>query len=246
MYSVLLNMKLDILVLSAHPDDAELGCGGTLLAAVKQGKKVGIVDLTRGELGSRGTPALRAEEAAAASKVLGLHARENLGLPDGFFRNDREHQLPIIAAVRRYRPDVVLLNAIHDRHPDHGRGSQLASEACFLAGLKMIETLGEEGQPQPEWRPKQVYHFIQDRYLKPDFIVDITAHWPRKREAIAAFASQFNVSPDGQPHTYISSPEFWHFLEARAREMGHMIGVEFGEGFTVERPIGVRDLTGLF
>jgi bacillithiol biosynthesis deacetylase BshB1 len=238
-------MKLDILVLSAHPDDAELGCSGTLLAAMAQGKKAGIVDLTRGELGSRGTPAIRAEEAAASSKVLGLHARENLGLPDGFFRNDREHQLPIIAAVRRYQPDVVLLNAVHDRHPDHGRGSQLASEACFLSGLKMIETLGEDGQPQAEWRPKQVYHFIQDRYIKPDFIVDITPHWERKREAIAAFASQFNVAADGQPHTYISSPEFWHFLEARAREMGHMIGVEFGEGFTVERPVGVRDLAEL-
>ncbi|AYA36394.1 bacillithiol biosynthesis deacetylase BshB1 [Hymenobacter oligotrophus] len=238
-------MKLDILVLSAHPDDAELGCSGTLLAAMAQGKKVGIVDLTRGELGSRGTPEIRAQEAAAAAKVLGLHARENLGLPDGFFRNEREHQLPIIGAVRRYQPDIVLLNAVHDRHPDHGRGSQLESDACFLAGLKMIETLGADGQPQEAWRPKQVYHFIQDRYIKPDFVVDITPHWAKKREAIAAFASQFNVGNDGQPHTYISSPEFWHFLEARAREMGHIIGVEFGEGFTAERALGVRDLSGL-
>ncbi|GAA4386489.1 bacillithiol biosynthesis deacetylase BshB1 [Hymenobacter koreensis] len=238
-------MKLDILALAAHPDDAEMSCAGAMLAAAANGKKIGIVDLTRGELGTRGTPATRAEEAAAASQILGLHARENLGLPDGFFQNVREHQLPIIAAIRRYQPEVVLLNAIHDRHPDHGRGSQLESEACFLSGLKMIETLGPDGQPQAAWRPKHVYHYIQDRQIKPDFIVDISAHWAKKREAIAAFKSQFNVAGEGEEQTYISSPVFWQFLEARAREMGHIIGVEFGEGFTVERPIGVQDLTEL-
>ncbi|OON67674.1 bacillithiol biosynthesis deacetylase BshB1 [Hymenobacter sp. CRA2] len=239
-------MKLDILVLASHPDDAELCAGGTIAAAIAQGKKVGVVDLTRGELGTRGTPETRAQEAAAAAELLGLSARENLGLPDGFFRNDREHQLPIIAAVRRYQPDIVLCNAIHDRHPDHGRGSQLSSESCFLAGLRMIETIGEDGQPQAAWRPKQVYHFIQDRYIKPDFVVDISAHWGTKRASVAAYGSQFNVAADGQPHTHISSPEFWHFMEGRAREFGHAIGVEFGEGFTVERPIGVRDLSQLF
>ncbi|QIX59730.1 bacillithiol biosynthesis deacetylase BshB1 [Hymenobacter lutimineralis] len=239
-------MKLDILVLASHPDDAELCCGGTIAAAIAQGKKVGIVDLTRGELGTRGTPATRAQEAADAARLLGIAARENLGLPDGFFRNDREHQLPIVAAVRRYQPDIVFCNAVHDRHPDHGRGSALASDACFLAGLKMIETLGDDGQPQAAWRPRQVYHFIQDRYIKPDFVVDISAFWQQKRAAVAAYASQFNVAADGQPHTHISSPEFWHFMEGRAREFGHAVGVEFGEGFTVERPIGVRDVATLF
>ncbi|KAA9339947.1 bacillithiol biosynthesis deacetylase BshB1 [Hymenobacter busanensis] len=238
-------MKLDILALASHPDDAEMSCVGAMLAAAALGKKIGIVDLTRGELGTRGTPATRAEEAAAASQILGLHARENMGLPDGFFQNVREHQLPIIAAIRRYQPEVVLCNAIHDRHPDHGRGAQLQSDACFLAGLKMIETLGDDGQPQAAWRPKHVYHYIQDRQIKPDFVVDISAHWETKRASIAAYKSQFNVVEEGEEQTYISGAVFWQFLEARAREMGHIIGAEFGEGFTVERPIGVRDVTTL-
>ncbi|GGF08653.1 bacillithiol biosynthesis deacetylase BshB1 [Hymenobacter cavernae] len=240
-------MKLDILAIASHPDDAELGCVGTLLSAAAQGKKIGILDLTRGELGTRGTPEIRAEEAAASAKILGLHARENLGLPDGFFRNDREHQLPIIAAVRRYQPDIVLLNAVHDRHPDHGRGSQLASEACFLAGLRMIETLGFDGQPQEAWRPKQVYHYIQDRHIAPDFIVDITPYWETKLASIQAFRTQFYdpSSTSNEPQTHISGANFLKFQEARAREMGHLIGVEFGEGFTAERALGVRDLSSL-
>ena len=238
-------INLDILALGAHPDDVEMSCAGTLAAAVAAGKKVGVVDFTRGELGTRGTPATRAAEAAAASLILGLSARENLGLPDGFFRNEREHQLPLIAAIRRYRPDVVLCNAIHDRHPDHGRGAQLAADACVLAGLRMIETLGDDGLPQAPWRPRNVYHYIQDRAIAPAFVVDISAHWATKWAAIQAYGTQF-FNPDLQaPQTYLSSPEFSKFMEARAREYGHMIGVEFGEGFTVPCPVGVKDVTEL-
>jgi bacillithiol biosynthesis deacetylase BshB1 len=238
-------MKLDILAIAAHPDDAEMSCAGTLITAAAQGKKIGIVDLTRGELGTRGTPEIRAAEAAAASKILGLHVRENLGLDDGFFRNDREHQLPVIAAIRRYQPDIVLLNAIYDRHPDHGRGSQLASESCFLSGLKMVETLDENGQPQPAWRPHAVYHYIQDRQIAPDFVVDISEAWEKKWKAIQAFKSQFFDATSTEPITYLSTPAFSKFMEARAREFGHLIGVEFGEGFTRERTLGVRQLSDL-
>lgn len=238
-------MKLDVLALGAHPDDVEMSCAGTLLAAAATGKTIGIVDFTRGELGTRGTPATRAAEAAAASQVLGLSARENLGLPDGFFRNDREHQLPLIAAIRRYQPDVVLANAIHDRHPDHGRGAELARDACFLAGLRMIETLGDDGQPQAPWRPKNVCHYIQDRAIAPAFVVDISAHWAGKWASIQAYGSQFFNPNSSEPATYLSNQEFSKFMEARAREFGHMIGVEFGEGFTVPRPVGVRGVSDL-
>ncbi|MBC8083834.1 MAG: bacillithiol biosynthesis deacetylase BshB1 [Hymenobacter sp.] len=238
-------MKLDILALGAHPDDVEMSCAGTLLAAAAAGKQIGVVDFTRGELGTRGTPAIRAAEAEAASRILGLSARENLGLPDGFFRNDREHQLPLIAALRRYQPDIVLCNAIHDRHPDHGRAAQLASEACFLSGLRMIATLGHDGQPQPPWRPRVVYHYIQDRQLPADFVVDITAYWPGKWESLKAYQTQFFNPNSQEPATYLSSEEFSKFMEARAREFGHLIGVEFGEGFTRERPLGVRQVTDL-
>jgi len=238
-------MKIDVLALGAHPDDVEMSCSGTLLAAAAAGKKIAVVDFTRGELGTRGTPATRAAEAAAASLVLGLSARENLGLPDGFFRNDREHQLPLIAAIRRYQPDVVLCNAIHDRHPDHGRAAQLAADACFLAGLRMIETLGEDGQPQAPWRPKNVYHYIQDRAIAPAFVVDISAHWLQKWASIQAYGTQFFNPASSGPATYLSNLEFSKFMEARAREFGHMIGVEFGEGFTVPRPVGVRGVSEL-
>ena len=238
-------MKLDILALAAHPDDVEMSCAGTLLAGAAVGKKIGIVDLTRGELGTRGTPDTRAAEAAAASQILGVAARENLGLPDGFFRNDREHQLPIIAALRRHQPDVVLCNAITDRHPDHGRAAQLISDACFLSGLRMIETLDEVGQPQAAWRPRHVYHFIQDRPIVPDFVVDITPYWEKKWASIHAYQTQFFGDSSPDPVTYLSTPEFVRFMEARAREFGHMIGVEYGEGFTKERTLGVRELGDL-
>ena len=240
-------MKLAILALGAHPDDVEMSCSGTLLAAVAAGKKVGIVDFTRGELGTRGTPATRAAEAAAASKLLQLSVRENLGLPDGFFRNEREHQLPLIAALRRYQPDVVLCNAIRDRHPDHGRAAQLATDACFLSGLRMIETLGDDGLPQAAWRPKHVYHYIQDQQITADFVVDITPYWAGKWASINAYGTQFfNKDADpAAPATYLSGQTFARFMEARAREFGHLIGVEFGEGFTVARTLGVKELGDL-
>ena len=238
---------VDILALGAHPDDVEMSCAGTLLAAVAAGKKVGIVDFTRGELGTRGTPETRAAEAEAASKILGLSVRENLGMADGFFQNDRAHQLLLIAALRRYQPDIVLANAITDRHPDHGRAAQLATEACFLSGLRMIETFDEHGRPQEAWRPRHVYHYIQDRQIVADFVVDITPHWAGKWASINAYGTQFfNANADpAAPKTYLSDQTFAHFMEARAREFGHLIGVEFGEGFTRERTLGVRELGDL-
>jgi len=238
-------MKLDILAFASHPDDVELGCSGTLLAHIKAGKKVGVADLTQGELGTRGTPEIRAQESAAASELLGLHVRVNLGFADGFFINDRAHQLAIVKVVRQFQPEIVLMNAIHDRHPDHGRGSILESEACFLAGLKQIKTLDDAGQEQEAWRPKVVYHYIQDRLIAPDLVVDITDFWEEKVATILAFKSQFYDPTNASPNTYISGPDFIKFIEARAREMGHAIGVTFGEGFTKERHIGVRNLFDL-
>ncbi|MFC6999838.1 bacillithiol biosynthesis deacetylase BshB1 [Rufibacter roseus] len=241
-------MKLDLLAFASHPDDAELGCVGTILAHQAQGKKVGIVDLTRGELGTRGTPETRAQESEEATRILGLDARENLGMADGFFQNDREHQLKVVAAIRKYRPEIILMNAIHDRHPDHGRGSQLVSESCFLSGLRMVKTQDENGQEQEAWRPKAVYHYIQDRLITPDLVVDITPYWEKKKEAIYAFSSQFHTpgtKNTNEPATYISSPDFIRFIEARALEMGHSIGVTYGEGFTKERNLGVRNLFDL-
>lgn len=240
-------MKLDILAIAVHPDDVELGCAGTLLAQIALGKKVGILDLTRGELGTRGTPEGRLAEADAAAQVLGVMVRENAGMADGFFRNDEAHQRVIIPYLRRYQPDIVLANAFSDRHPDHGRASELIAESCFYSGLRMIETLDEAGEPQEAWRPKNVFHFIQDRYIQPDFVVDITPHWDKKVEAMLAFKSQFFVpetdADNSQPQSYISSPEFLDFIRARAEEMGHAIGVKYGEGFTTKRQLGVVDLS---
>jgi bacillithiol biosynthesis deacetylase BshB1 len=227
-------MKLDILVMAAHPDDAELAVAGTIVDAIANGKKVGIVDFTRGELGTRGTPEIRLAESAAASQVLGIHARENLELADGFFQNDRESQLKLIEVIRKYQPDVVLANALEDRHPDHGKGAALAIDACFLSGLRKIET------GLPAWRPKHVYHYIQDRYLEPDFVIDISAHWEKKEAAIRAFRSQFFDPNSNEPASYISSPDFLDFIEARAQEMGHKIGVKYGEGFQSQSPIQVK------
>ncbi|PRY15540.1 bacillithiol biosynthesis deacetylase BshB1 [Pontibacter ummariensis] len=238
-------MKLDILAFASHPDDIELGCAGTLIAHVKAGKKVGIVDLTEGELGTRGTPEGRLQEAKDAAAVMGIGIRDNLGMADGFFRNDREHQLQVIQKIRQYRPEIVIMNAVYDRHPDHGRGSDLVSESCFKAGLKMIPTTDENGKQQEAWRPKVVYHFIQDRLLVPDLVVDVTPYWAEKMQAIRAFKSQFYNPKDDSPNTYISSPEFLDFIEARAKELGHAIGVTYGEGFTKERYIGVKNLFDL-
>lgn len=225
-------MKLDILVMAAHPDDAELSCSGTILKHIAAGKKVGIVDFTRGELGTRGTPEIRLQESADATKILGLHARENLGIRDGFFRNDEETQLKLIEIIRKYQPDIVLANALVDRHPDHGKGAQLAIDACFLSGLRQIKT-GDLSA----WRPAQVYHYIQDRYVEPDFVVDISAHWDQKEAAIRAFKSQFFDPSSVEPASYISSPDFLNFIQARAMEMGHKIGVKYGEGFQSQKTL---------
>lgn len=238
-------MKLDLLAFAAHPDDAEMSCGGTLIAQVAMGKKVGIVDLTRGELGTRGTPEIRQQESDAATRIMGLHVRENLGMADGFFEINRENKLRVVQALRKYQPEIVLLNAISDRHPDHGRASTLVSESCFLAGLKMVETVGDDGEKQAIWRPKQVYHYIQDRKHIPDFVMDITPYWEQRMEAVKAFRSQFYDPNNPEENTYISSLEFLKFLEARSRDTGHLIGVEFGEAFTKERHIGVRNLFDL-
>jgi bacillithiol biosynthesis deacetylase BshB1 len=238
-------MKLDLLAISAHPDDVELGCAGTILAALEQGRRVGILDLTRGELGTRGTPEIRLQEAEAAAKVLGVSVRDNVGLLDGFFHNDPPNQIALVPYIRKYRPEIVLANAIDDRHPDHGKGARLIYDACFISGLRRIETMGDDGTPQEAWRPKFIYHFIQDRYIKPDFIVDITPHWKKKEEAIRAFRSQFYDPNSNEPNSYISSPEFLEFLEARSKEYGHAIGVKYGEGFTTQRIIGVDNLWSL-
>jgi bacillithiol biosynthesis deacetylase BshB1 len=225
-------MKLDILVMAAHPDDAELSCAGTILKHIAAGKKVGIVDFTRGELGTRGTPEIRLQESADATKILGLQARENLGIRDGFFRNDEETQLKLIEVIRKYQPDIVLANALEDRHPDHGKGAQLAIDACFLSGLRQIKTGN-----LPAWRPAQVYHYIQDRYLEPDFVVDISTQWDEKEAAIRAFKSQFFDPSSAEPASYISSPDFLNFIQARAMEMGHKIGVKYGEGFQSQKTL---------
>lgn len=239
-------MKLDILAITAHPDDVELCCAGTLLSQMALGKKVGIVDLTRGELGTRGTPEGRIQEGKDAAEILGVSVRENVGLADGFFLNDEAHQKAIIPFIRKYQPDIVITNAIDDRHPDHGRGGKLVADSCFYSGLRMIKTFDEQGNEQEAWRPRLVFHAIQDRYIKPDFVVDITAFHDKKIEAIRAFKSQFHIPEykgDGEPQSYISSPEFLEFIIARAREMGHAVGATFGEGFTITRMLGVKDLS---
>jgi bacillithiol biosynthesis deacetylase BshB1 len=238
-------MKLDILVLPVHPDDAELGCAGTILKHVAAGKKVGLVDLTRGELGTRGSAEIRDGEAARSGQILGLAVRENIGLPDGFFQNTKEYQLRVIESIRKYQPDIIITNAYHDRHPDHGRASELVEAASFLAGLIKIETYSD-GTPQEAWRPRLVLHFIQDRYIQPDVVIDVTAHWDKKIESINAFESQFyNPEWEDEPQTYISSPEFIQVIEARAREFGKSIGVKYAEGFTSKKILGVDSLFDL-
>ncbi|HMH20720.1 MAG TPA: bacillithiol biosynthesis deacetylase BshB1 [Puia sp.] len=240
-------MKLDILAIAVHPDDMELGCSGTLLMEKMNGKKTGVVDLTRGELGTRGTPELRLEEAARAAALLRLDARENLGMADGFFRNDEAHQRQLIQAIRKYRPEIVLANALADRHPDHGRAGHLITESCFLSGLRKIATVGADGQPQEHWRPKYVFHFIQDRYADPSFVYDITPVFEKKLESIRAYSSQFHSAQYGkeEPQTYISSPEFLSAIIGRHQMFGKMIGVPYAEGFITEKMIGIRDFDSL-
>jgi N-acetylglucosamine malate deacetylase 1 len=239
-------MKLDILVMAAHPDDAELSCSGTIASHIAKGRKVGIVDFTRGELGTRGTPEIRLAESAEATRILGIHARENLGFRDGFYKNDEEHQLKLIEVIRRYQPEIVLANAIEDRHPDHGKGALLANDACFLSGLRMIQTFEKDGTPQTSWRPKNLYHYIQDRYIKPDFVVDISDFWHIKEASVMAFKSQFYDPNSTEPESYLTSPMFLEFVKARSQEMGHPIGARFGEGFTKSKMLGVKDLFDLF
>lgn len=236
--------KLDILVIAAHPDDAELACSGTIAAHVAKGYKVGIIDLTMGEMGTRGTPELRLQESAKAASILGLSARENLRFKDVYFQDDEAHQLKLIEMIRKYQPDIVLANAITDRHPDHGKGSTLASNACFMSGLRKIETR-LDGQLQQPWRPKFVYHYIQNNFIKPDFVVDITPYWEIKLASIQAFASQFYDPNSQEPESFISSKGFLAFIESRAIEFGHSIMSTYGEGFTVERMPGVEDLFNL-
>jgi bacillithiol biosynthesis deacetylase BshB1 len=233
--------KLDILVFAAHPDDAELSCSGTIIKYLRAGKKVGIVDLTAGEMGTRGTAATRKSEAEKANQIMGLLVRENLAMPDCFFENNQENQLKIIRMIRKYQPQIVLANAINDRHPDHARAAQLVSDAAFLSGLLKIETM-DSAQKQAPHRPQAVYNYIQDTYIKPDFIIDITAEMETKKAAILAFQTQFFDPNSSEPRTYISNPDFIETVIARNREFGKIVGGVFGEGFTSKKIIGVDDI----
>jgi bacillithiol biosynthesis deacetylase BshB1 len=238
-------IKLDILVLPVHPDDAELGCAGTLLKHIAAGKKVGIADLTRGELGTRGSAEIREQEAAESARILGLSVRENIGIPDGFFENTKEYQLKVIETIRKYQPEIIITNAYHDRHPDHGRANELVEASAFLSGLRKIETY-VNGKLQQAWRPDLVLHFIQDNYIKPDILIDVTDYCDNKIESILAYGSQFyNPEWENEPQTYISSPEFIQVIEARAREFGKSIQVKFAEGFTSRKILGVDSLFDL-
>lgn len=237
-------MKLDILAFGAHPDDVELGCGGTIAKEVSLGKKVGIVDLTRGELGTRGSVEIRNQESAAAASILGVSVRENLDMRDGFFVNDEKHQLEIIKMIRKYQPEIVLCNAIDDRHIDHGKGSKLVSDACFLSGLVKIET-ELEGEAQKAWRPKVVYHYIQWKNIDPDFVVDITGFTDKKIQATLAYGSQFYDADSDEPETPITSKNFLESLNYRSQDLGRLIGTDFAEGFTVERHLAVNSLGDL-
>ncbi len=238
-------MKLDILAIGSHPDDIELSCGGTVALNIDRGKKCGILDLTAGELGTRGNPERRRKEAAESAGIFGLSVRKNLGMPDGFFTVSKDNIISIAREIRRYRPEIVLANAVHDRHPDHGRAARLAEEACYYAGLRKIEIWDEEEVSLEAWRPKVVYHYIQSNYIEPDFIIDVTSVWEKKISAIKAFKSQFFDPDSREPETYISKPGFLEFLESRCKMWGHAIGVEYGEGFTANRKIGVKDLFDL-
>lgn len=239
-------MQLDILAFGAHPDDVELSCGGTLLSHIAQGKTAGIIDLTRGELGTRGSVALRHEEATEAARILGVSARDNLGFADGFFANDPQHQLAVIRSIRQYRPEVVLTNATDDRHPDHGRACQLVTDSCFLAGLSRIVTYNAQGQIQKPHRPQSIYHCIQDRLLIPDFVVDVTPFFERKMEAVLAFKSQFYNPESAEPNTYIAEPSFLERVRNRHIDFGRPVGFQYAEGFKLARYAGVKNLFHLF
>jgi bacillithiol biosynthesis deacetylase BshB1 len=231
--------KLDILAFGVHPDDVELGCSGTILSCVAEGKKVGIIDLTQGELGTRGSAAIRREEAAAAGKVLLATVRENLEMADGFFQNDEQHQRKVIEVIRKYRPEIVLCNALEDRHPDHGRSAQLVEDAAFLSGLRKIETFAN-GALQEAWRPKYIFHYIQDRFLQPDFIFDISGYFEQKLQSILCYKTQFFNPNHNEPETYISSPAFLESIKARSMMLGKRIGVQHAEGYITKKMVGVN------
>lgn len=240
-------MKLDLLAFGVHPDDIELGCAGTLLVEKNKGKKTGIIDLTRGELGTRGTAETRDREAADAAAILGVEVRENLQMADGFFKNDEDHQKRIIQVLRTYRPDVILCNAPADRHPDHGRAFELVKNAAFLSGLRKIETTGKNGQLQEAWRPSYVFSFIQDYYFKPDFVLDISGVIETKKKAIMAYKTQFYTGTENnsEPQTYISTPGFLEGIISRSQMFGKMIGVAHAEGFLSEKMIGISSFEAL-
>ena len=237
-------MKLDILAFGAHPDDVELGCGATIAKEISLGKTVGIIDLTKGELGTRGSAKIRGEEAKKAAEILNVALRENLGFQDGFFSNNKAHQLEIIKIIRKYQPDVVLCNAVDDRHIDHAKGSELVSNACFLSGLRKISTQ-IEGEDQSAWRPNRVYHYIQWKNLKPDFVVDVSGFMDIKMEAIKAYASQFYDPESKEPSSPISSENFVESIAYRARDLGRLIGTEYAEGYNVERFLAVNSFDNL-
>lgn len=241
-------MQLDVLALSAHPDDTELCCGGTLAALVKQGKKVGVIDFTQGEMGTRGTPEKRLQEAAKAANIIGLKVRNNLQLPDTRLESTREYQKKIIQKIRAYRPHICLVGAPADRHPDHGSGTRLALDSIFFSGLTKIETFDDDGNRQDRWRPSHVLHFMQDRPFKPDIVFDITDTFEIKKKAILAFSSQFNVKDAGdEPETYISNQEFFEGIEARARHYGHQIGAKYGEPFKYQNgPLPMKSFGSFF
>ena len=237
-------MKLDILAFGAHPDDVELGCSGTIAKEVSLGKKVGIIDLTRGELGTRGSVEIRNSESAKASEILGVVVRENLDMRDGFFVNDEAHQLKVIEMIRKYQPEIVLCNAITDRHIDHGKGSKLVSDACFLSGLRQIKT-ELNGEAQEAWRPKVVYHYIQWQNIEPDFVVDISEFMDKKMDSVLAYGSQFYDPNSKEPVSPITSKNFLDSVKYRAQDLGRLVGVDYAEGFTTERYLAVNSLGDL-
>jgi len=238
-------MKLDILAIGAHPDDVELGCSGTLISEIRKGKKAGIIDLTQGELGTRGTIETRYAEATASAKIMGLSVRENLKMRDGFFQNDEAHQMQLIRVLRKYQPDIVIGNILEDRHPDHGKGGWLIYDSCFLSGLRQVKTFDEEGKEQEKWRPRMLLHYIQDRFFEQDIILDISDVWEQRMEAIRAYKTQFFDPGSKEPQTYLSTPEFLDALASRARLLGKRIGVKYGEGFLSKKNIGLRSLDSL-
>lgn len=241
-------MKLDILAIGVHPDDVELGCSGTLINEIKNGKKAGILDLTQGELGTRGTIETRYKESAEAAMIIGAAVRENLKMRDGFFENDEAHKMKLISAIRKYQPDIIIGNVLHDRHPDHGRAGKMIAECAFLSGLAKIISTDEQGKPQEKWRPAYVFHYIQDWYHEPDLLVDISEVFEQRMRSIEAYTTQFHTgenNDNNEPQTYISTPDFLESIIARARMFGKRIGVKYAEGFISEKKIGIKSLDAL-